>query len=74
MIPCIFCDYYCGILGYYSKHYLFKKYFLRVDSPSKWPFSHAIPIPQYMVFFEKLIKPTPITTQKNRRAPAKTTT
>ena len=31
----IFCDYYCGIFGYCSKHHIFKKYFLRVDCPFK---------------------------------------
>ena len=33
MISGIFCDYYCGIFGYCSKHYIFKKYFLMVDCP-----------------------------------------
>ena len=31
MISGIFRYYYCGIFGYCSKHYIFKKYFLRVD-------------------------------------------
>ena len=35
MISGIFRDYYCGIFGYCSKHYIFKKYFLRVDCPFK---------------------------------------
>jgi len=30
-----FHDYYCGIIGYCSKHYIFKQYFLRVDCPFK---------------------------------------
>ena len=32
MISGIFCDYYCGIFGYCIKQYVFKRYFLRVDS------------------------------------------
>jgi len=35
MISGIFRDYYCGIFGYCSKHYIFKKYFLRVDCSFK---------------------------------------
>ena len=35
MISGIFHDYYCGIFGYCSKHYLFFKYLLRVDCPIK---------------------------------------
>jgi len=31
MISGIFRDYYCGIFGHCSKHYIFKKYFRRVD-------------------------------------------
>jgi len=35
MISNIFRDYYCGIIGNCSKHYIFKKYFLRVNCPFK---------------------------------------
>jgi len=35
MISGIFRDYYCGIFGYYSKHYIFKNYFLRANCPFK---------------------------------------
>ena len=31
MISGLFRDYYCGLFGYCSKHYIFKTYFLRVD-------------------------------------------
>jgi len=36
MILGIFRDYYYGMFGYCYKHYIFKKYFLRVDCPFKW--------------------------------------
>jgi len=39
MISGIFRDYYCGIFGYCSKHYIFLKYFLTVDYPFKSVFS-----------------------------------
>ena len=39
MISGTFHDYYCGIFGYCSKHYIFKQYFLRVDCPFNFLFS-----------------------------------
>ena len=33
MISGIVREYYCGIFGYRSKHYIFKEYYLRVSYP-----------------------------------------
>jgi len=60
----IFRDYYCGILCYCHKHYIFKKYYLRVNCPFKPGYSWHL----YVIIIKNSISYSTILTKLTDRA------